>query len=154
MSDQQAQIRRARLDDVSGVWPLARDFATSFTPERTTFDRIWPRMVSAPDTLLLVAESAERDIVGYLLGTSHLTFLANGPVAWVEEVMVDADYRRTGVGRRLMEQAETWARNVGAAYLALATRRSAPFYTALGYQESAVFFRKTLNRQCGDIRSP
>ena len=32
----------------------------------------------------------------------------------------------------------------GGQHLALATRRAAPFYRALGYQESATYFRKLL----------
>lgn len=143
--DQQEQIRPARLNDADGVWPLARDFATSFTPVRIAFDGTWERLVGAPNTLLLVAETVEGDIVGYLLGNSHLTFLANGPVAWVDEVMVEQSRRRTGVGRRLMEHAEDWARAIGAGYLALASRRAGPFYAALDYEDSAVFFKKTLD---------
>jgi len=45
--------------------------------------------LATTNTLLLVAEIAEGDIVGDLLGSRHLTSLANGPVAWVEEVMVN-----------------------------------------------------------------
>lgn len=44
-----------------------------------------------------------------------------------------------------MEAAERWAVEQGAAYLALATRRAADFYRAIGYSESATFFRKDLN---------
>ena len=145
MPTHEGQIRSARLTDAAGVWPLARHFATSFTPGRATFDDTWKRMVGAPDTVLLVAEGAEGDIVGYLLGNSHLTFLANGPVAWVEEIMVEQNSRRTGIGRHLMGHAEDWARTIGAGYLALASRRAGPFYAALGYEDSAVFFKKTLN---------
>jgi GNAT superfamily N-acetyltransferase len=83
-------------------------------------------------------------IVGYLLASSHLTFLANGPVVWVEEVMVDWPARGSGVGRQLMDAAETWARDQGAAYVSLASRRAGEFYLALGYEESATFFKKTL----------
>jgi GNAT superfamily N-acetyltransferase len=142
--DKQALIRLARIDDDEDVWPLARDFATSFTPERAAFDAAWAQLVDAPNTLLLVAETPERGIVGYLLGNCHLTFLANGPVAWVEEVMVDGHTRQSGIGRRLMEHAEMWAQSTGAAYLALASRRAGPFYLALDYKDSAVFYKKTL----------
>jgi GNAT superfamily N-acetyltransferase len=120
--DQQELIRPARPDNRARVWPLARDFATSYLPERTAFDRTWRRLVEAPDTLPLVAETADGDIVGYLLGNR----------------------RRSGVGRRLMECAEDWARSTGAAYFALASRRAGPFYTALGYDDSAVYYKKTL----------
>jgi GNAT superfamily N-acetyltransferase len=142
--DNQALIRPARFDDDEHVWPLARDFATSFRPQRAAFDAAWAQLVDAPDTLLLVAEIPEGGIVGYLLGNSHLTFLANGPVAWVEEVMVDGQTRHSGIGRRLMEEAEKWAQSIGAAYIALASRRAGPFYLALDYEDSAVFYKKTL----------
>jgi hypothetical protein len=36
------------------------------------------------------------------------------------------------------------------ALVALATRRAAPFYHALGYEESAVYFRKILDDQAGN----
>ncbi|GAA1661347.1 hypothetical protein GCM10009744_63860 [Kribbella alba] len=37
-----------------------------------------------------------------------------------------------------------WAQSIGAAYLALASRRAGPFYLALDYEDSAVFYKKTL----------
>jgi GNAT superfamily N-acetyltransferase len=139
-------IRPARPHDADQVWPLARDFASSFTLERESFDATWRSVGAARGTLVAVAASSGREVVGYLLASCHLTFLANGPVAWVEEVMVDEGHRRTGVGRELMGYAENWARENGAAYLALASRRAGPFYAALGYDDSAVFYKKTLSR--------
>jgi GNAT superfamily N-acetyltransferase len=65
-------------------------------------------------------------------------------VAWVEEVMVDERARREGHGARMIERAELWAHGAGAAYLALATRRAGAFYLSLGYEDSAVFFKKVL----------
>lgn len=144
MSDPSVVIRPARLEDGEHVWPLAKAFATSFTPERSAFDATWKQLVDVPDTLLLVAETADAGIVGYLLANSHLTFLANGPVAWVEEVMVDETLRHSGIGRLLMEHAEQWAKSKDAAYLALASRRAGPFYLALDYEDSATFYKKPL----------
>lgn len=126
------------------MWPLVRDFATSFTPERHAFEATWQRLQAESTALVAIAEASDRSIIGYLLANSHSTFLANGPVAWVEEVMVAENHRRSGVGRELMDYAERWARDSGAAYLALASRRAGPFYLALGYEDSAVFYKKTL----------
>lgn len=39
---------------------------------------------------------------------------------------------------------ERHAADRGCRLVALATRRAAPFYRALGYQESAAYFRKVL----------
>ncbi|SDB94904.1 Ribosomal protein S18 acetylase RimI [Sanguibacter gelidistatuariae] len=145
-------VRPAALDDLAGVWPLARDFATSFTVLRPEFTATFEALVGeqrAPDgralSLLLVAvDPASAAVVGYLLSHTHRSFLANGPLAWIEEVMVSAEHRRYGVGGMLMDAAERWARESGAAYISLASRRAGPFYLALGYEDSATFFKKTL----------
>jgi GNAT superfamily N-acetyltransferase len=136
-------VRRATAGDIDAVWLLARDFATSFTPQRAVFEASFAELIVAPRTLVLVAV-ADSAVVGYLLAHWHSTFFANGPVAWVEEIMVDEASRRSRVGRSLMTAAEEWARSVDAAYLSLATRRAADFYRSLGYEESAIFFRKTV----------
>ena len=52
--------------------------------------------------------------------------------------------RKKGIGRALMETLEVWAEERGSKLVGLATRRAAPFYKALGYEDSAVFFRKLL----------
>lgn len=141
---QQLVIRPAEPRDVDQVWPLARDFATSFVPQRKAFDVTWRKLSESSGTLVAVAESGQK-VVGYLLANCHLTFLANGPVAWVEEVMVHENHRMSGIGQKLMSYAESWARESGAAYVALASRRAGSFYLALGYEDSAAFFKKTLS---------
>jgi GNAT superfamily N-acetyltransferase len=140
-------VRPARLSDRDQVWPLARDLATSYVVERPAFGRSFALLLADANALVLVAErpgAPEYGVVGYLLATSHPAFHANGPVVWVEEVMVAAGARAAGVGRQLMAAAEDWAHDRGARYVALATRRAAPFYQALGYQDSAVYFKKSI----------
>jgi GNAT superfamily N-acetyltransferase len=138
-------VRPAGLDDRDQIWPLVRQFATSFEPERAAFDASYDALFARQDTLLAVAEVPTGVIAGYALTSSHLALFANGSVAWVEELMVAPDHRRSGVGAALMRGAEEWAREQGAAYVALATRRAADFYRALGYSESATYFRKLLD---------
>lgn len=116
----------------------------SFERERADFDRSFERLVAAPDGRLLVAAS-DGKLLGYLLGFDHDTFFANGRVAWVEEIVVHSGWRRRGVGRRLMDDFERWAMSRGGRLVALATRRAASFYRSLGYDESAVYFRKLMN---------
>ncbi|HEY0186645.1 MAG TPA: GNAT family N-acetyltransferase [Cellulomonas sp.] len=140
-----ATVRPAEPSDIDAVRLLAQAFATSFVVERAAFDRTYPALVATPDALLLVGTAPELGVTGYLLAHTHPTLLANGPVAWIEEVMVDPRARRRGIGRDLVTAAEDWARSAGARYVSLASRRAGPFYLALGYQDSAVFFRKSLD---------
>jgi GNAT superfamily N-acetyltransferase len=83
------------------------------------------------------------------LSPSPGPFYANGPVAWVEEVFVRGQHRGCGVGRALMSAYEQWAISRDCALVALATRRAAPFYRALGYEESALYHRKILGARAG-----
>jgi len=139
-----AQVRAARPGDGAQVWPLAREFATSFRPESSAFEATFAALIRRHDTLVVVAETPGAGIVGYLLASSHGTFLANGPVAWIEELMVAPSARRSGVGRALVEAAEEWAGRIPAAYIALASRRAGAFYRRLAYQDSVTYFRKDL----------
>lgn len=137
-------VRPATVADAHALWLLVRDFATSVTPDRAAFDRILPQLLGRDDVHVLVAE---RDgVVGYLLASLHPTFFANGPVAGVEEVMVAPAHRRSGVGAALMAAAEEWAAEQGAGYVSLASRRAGDFYLALGYDDSAVFYKKAARR--------
>lgn len=138
------EVRPAKSEDIDRVWALVQEFATSYRPERSAYEVSFGELVGRRDTLVLVAE-ANWAIVGYLLGSYHGTFFANGPVAWIEELMVDESARHQGVAARLMASAEAWARSIPAAYVALASRRAGGFYLKLGYEESATYFRRTFS---------
>jgi GNAT superfamily N-acetyltransferase len=136
-------IHRAEDRDAQAVLELAEAFVTSFAVDEQAFFKSYQELRANPDVFLAVAEQ-DGMILGYVLGFDHYTFYANGRVAWVEEITVREDKRLDGVGRLLMEAAESWARSRGSKLVALATRRAASFYLALGYEESATFFRKML----------
>jgi GNAT superfamily N-acetyltransferase len=83
--------------------------------ERSAFDRSFDALIGRADTLFLVAEFPGAAIAGYLLASHHGTLFANASVKWVEEVMVAAPVRRSGIGRALMPEAERWAADIPAA---------------------------------------
>ena len=141
-----AQVRQAGLADADMIAGLAAELAQSFAFCRADFDRSYPALLAERDACVLVA-AQDGDCIGYLLGFCHLTFFANGPVGWVEEVMVRGEHRGRGIGRDLMSAFERWAAARECAMVALATRRAAPFYLALGYQGSATYLRKVLSQE-------
>ena len=134
-------IRRAQVSDAQRVFPLAQELATSFPVEEGGFTTAFLEVLGFDHLYLSVAESSG-EVLGYVLGTSHPTFYASGPVAWVEEIFVRKEHRRKGVGRLLMADFERWADSRNSRLVALATRRAADFYQSLGYVESAVYFCK------------
>jgi GNAT superfamily N-acetyltransferase len=136
-------IRPAKKSDATAILGFARSFATSYDVEADSFQRSFVEILASPDAYVAVA-LVEDHVVGYILGFIHYTFYANGRVGWVEEIMVDEAVRRRGMGRELMENFELWAEARQCKLIALATRRAAPFYISLGYEESATYFRKKL----------
>jgi GNAT superfamily N-acetyltransferase len=138
------RIRRAEARDSNGVAALAAELAQSFAFSPEAFRLNYPELIADEHACLLLAVDGA-EYLGYLLGFRHLTFYANGPVGWVEEVVVRGTHRGTGIGRALMSAFEQWATGEGCVLVALATRRAAPFYSALGYEESATYFRKIMD---------
>lgn len=137
------KIRSAQSSDSGALFALAKSFATSFKVEDAAFESSLKQLLETPSAFLAVATDEDR-VIGYVLGFDHHTFYANGRVAWVEEIMVEENARRRGIGRNLMASFEVWAKSRDAKLIALATRRAATFYRSLGYDESATYFRKLL----------
>jgi GNAT superfamily N-acetyltransferase len=143
MSGWNGEVRPAEAGDLAAVACLAAELAQSFAFCEERFRASYPSLLAEHGARLLLAADGQ-EILGYLLGFRHLTFYANGPGAWVEEVVVRPGDRGRGVGGALMGAFEQWAAAQGCALVALATRRAAPFYRAVGYEESAAYFRKVL----------
>ena len=137
------QIRPALPSDADPLFELVEQFATSFRPRRDAFQVCLRELAKDPSAWLSVADCGGQ-IAGYCLGFDHFPLFANGRVAWVEELMVRDAWRRQRIGGQLMAAFEDWARSRNSALVALATRRAAAFYSRLGYEESATYFRKLL----------
>jgi GNAT superfamily N-acetyltransferase len=134
-------VRRAELGDRSALLVLARSFATSFIVDSDAFDRSFAEALDHSDSELLVA-TIDDVVVGYILASVHPTLYANGPVAWIEELMVRDTNRRSGVGGQLVGAVERWAVDRRAVLVALATRRADAFWQAAAYEMSATYLRK------------
>ncbi|MFI2709303.1 GNAT family N-acetyltransferase [Micromonospora sp. NPDC018662] len=143
MDDPSVSVRHGTSNDAAAVADLAAQLAQSFPFSRTRFDASYASLLDMEHACLLLAVDGDTAL-GYLLGFEHATFYANGPVAVVAEILVHAECRGRGIGRTLMEAFERWAASQRCGLVALATRRAAPFYVALGYEESAIHLRKVL----------
>jgi GNAT superfamily N-acetyltransferase len=139
-------IRPATADDLPVIQILLRQLGYELTAEET--QRRFQAVASAPGHCLLVAMRGGR--AAGLLHVYARPALDKPPEAIVQALVVDADARNGGIGRRLMVAAETWARAQGFASVALASsihRDGAhAFYEAIGYARFATshLFRKTL----------
>jgi GNAT superfamily N-acetyltransferase len=64
-----------------------------------------------------------------------------------EELFVLDEYRGMKIGKKLMGIIEGKANERGSKLVALATIRAGDFYNAIGYDESATYFKKSLSNE-------
>ena len=148
-------IRLAAEKDIPRILELLGELVISTSPSETgrkataaDYKSVFAQIKARPGQHLLVAEAD-----GKILGTMVLIIVPNlshGGLPWagVENVMVDADYRRHGIGKLLMDYALAEAKKAGCYKIQLIsdkTRTEAhKFYRALGYKASGYGFRRYL----------
>lgn len=99
MTGWNGQVRPAAAADCEDVAGLAAELAQSFAFSPEKFRASYPALLADPAARLLLAVNGG-ETLGYLLGFRHLTFYANGPVAWVEEIVVRSRERGQAPARR------------------------------------------------------
>ena len=138
------RVRRARASDLPAVRELYRQLhldnyrETEVSPAKMR--RQFAKLARDPRHHLLIAESG-----GRIVGTTHVIVVphlghALKPFVVVENVVVDASARASGIGRALMAEAGRIARRHGCYKISLTTnlrRRGAHrFYRRLGWRKS------------------
>jgi GNAT superfamily N-acetyltransferase len=130
-------IDLARPGEVELLPAIERRAATLFSqedlaPEHAADVTPLPVYVAAQrDGRVFVA----RDAADRLVGFAHLEWIDG--IAYLEELDVEPDSGRRGIGRCLVEAACEWARSRGSDRITLSTFRdvawNAPFYARLGF---------------------
>ena len=133
-------VRPATYEDAESVFEMLGDFATSYVPERSAFDRWYPTIVARQEGELLVAED-DGGVVGYILAADMATLFANGPVTELLELYVKPSSRGEGIGKSLVGRAVRGAGQRGAVEVTVPTRRARDFYVALGFESTAEYFK-------------
>jgi GNAT superfamily N-acetyltransferase len=117
--------------------PVARDLLRQlgYDVAAAELDARVERVLAATNHHVVVAEDGGR-VVG-LVHVFERPALEKPCEAVVQAIVVDATLRGRGIGKALMETAETWARLRGLGSVVLSTRNAAAFYTQLGYGKIA-----------------
>ena len=101
-----------------------------------------------PKNLILIAEEPAGQPVGYVFASTDTDYFTRRDHAHVEVVAVAPVVERTGLGRLLLEAAETWARSRGYESITLnvfaRNQRAIRVYERLGYAPETVHYWKAL----------
>ena len=143
-------IRGVRPED-RGEWLRMRRALWGDCPDEQQAREIDELLASDADEVF-VAERPEGGLCGFLEAAIRPWAIGCElrPVGYIEGWYVDADLRRRGVGRALVEAAEAWASSRGCRQMAsdaeVANVTSQHAHGALGYETTArlVLFKKDL----------
>jgi GNAT superfamily N-acetyltransferase len=61
-----------------------------------------------------IAKNQANQVVGMVSAQLVISTAQGAPSAWVEDMVIDADYRKQGIGKQLLQNALDWAKNKGA----------------------------------------
>jgi GNAT superfamily N-acetyltransferase len=107
------------LDALVRLLGLLFSIESDFRPDPRRQRRGLALMLEEPERrVVLVAEGAGA-VVGMVSVQLVVSTAEGAPSGWLEDMVVDEDARRDGVGRRLLLAAERWARARGATRLQL-----------------------------------
>jgi len=151
------RVRPATMDDLPFIRSLAERFARFGTPAWRDSALMWKHHQQSAEEvgesigtsdLVLLAEDAQGTRLGFICATHGTDFFTQEPQGYVSDLAVSAQAEGKGVGRKLLEQAEEWARTQGYRILTLdvfaANTLARAFYTHLGYAEESVKMVKEL----------
>ncbi|MEM5003156.1 GNAT family N-acetyltransferase [Priestia megaterium] len=143
------EVRKFDIEDVIQLVPLMDQlgYPTSSGKLESRLNNIQ----SQSNYHTLVAELNNK-IVG-MVGLCHNLFYEyDSSYVRIVALVVDANYRRKGIGEKLMHEAEKWATRQGASYIILnsgnrAERKAAhKFYHDMGYEGKSTGFSKLLDK--------
>ncbi len=132
-------IRRSRSDDEASILRLLKLIPANHDLSEGEVHAARLRFRESTSLDVLVAEN-QGDIVGFLV-LSYVSALT-GLRAWIDDIAVDPQRRRQGIGQSLVEAAIQRASRRGATHLFMDTSRGSPdarrFYRACGFEEDGV----------------
>ena len=125
------EIAKVYAELIEAINSLIPQLSNSNQPQ----DRSALDAIEASDSSILIAAFIDGVIVGSL---TLITFsIPTGKRAWIEDVVVDENYRNTGIGEALNQEAINIARRLGAKTVDLTSRPSREaanrLYSRLGF---------------------
>jgi GNAT superfamily N-acetyltransferase len=137
-------IREATLADAAVLTELIAEF----NGPSVLRDRTIERMTACAEFERALLAEVDGSTAGFACLRIVPALADDYPHATLTELYVRPVWRRCGVGRRLLESAETYARSAGVEQLVLLTglgnAEAQAFYRALGYDGWALAMRKNM----------
>jgi ribosomal protein S18 acetylase RimI-like enzyme len=122
------------------------------TPQGYARSREYINTLIADDDQVFFAAECQGTIVGCILvgirSSADIPILVKRRYAYIDDIVIDRDYRQSGLGKMLMERAEKWIVQKGISQIELNVwdfnRVAISFFDKMGYAPSRHFMWKTI----------
>ena len=135
-------IREVTKTDLAAVTELLQDLSV-FYPEEIQDEERWQSFTSQKNLLAIVAE-IDKVVVGYgaLLIEQNIR---GGKAGHIEDIVIHPDFRRTGIGRAILDFLAGHATALGCYKLVLqCSEENRGFYELGGYRQTHLAMQKPL----------
>jgi GNAT superfamily N-acetyltransferase len=139
------EIRGARRNDIPGLCQLLADLfaaAADFHPDAERQRRALSLILDSPEVGRIYCAVQAGAVVGMASILFTVSTAEGGRAAWLEDMVVRADRRRMGIGRRLLDHVVGEGRAAGCTRITLLTDavncRAMRFYASAGFVGSTM----------------
>ncbi|MGB8929922.1 MAG: GNAT family N-acetyltransferase [Anaeromyxobacteraceae bacterium] len=127
----------ADLDPLVHLLGVLFSIEADFRPDPRRQRRGLARMLEEPERRAVLVAERRGAVIGMVTAQLVVSTAEGGASCWIEDMVVEEDARRSGVGRRLLLAAEAWGRARKATRLQLladrVNRPALQFYRRLGW---------------------
>ena len=137
-------IEKAEAADIDALVKLLEvlfSIEQDFSPDATAQRDGLTLLLDNPDRAqVFIARHPVAGVVGMVSAQLVISTAVGAPSAWIEDLVVQEQFRKQGVGKTLLEKAQEWAKSKGAKRVQLiadADNTSAlDFYNRLGWTQT------------------
>jgi GNAT superfamily N-acetyltransferase len=125
------------------LFDIEKDFSADVSKQKTGLELL----LKNPQTATIqIARNAAGKAIGMVSAQLVISTAQGAKSAWVEDMVIDADYRGQGIGKQLLQNALDWAKNQGATRAQLlvdmANTEALGYYQHLDWQATQLQARR------------
>ena len=141
-------IRRCRFEDFEGVLALLRQLWPARELDVAALREVFRRGLASDRQAYLCATDAAGNLVAFGSLSVRNSIWQQGPLANVDELVVDGAWRGRGIGTAMLERLGDTARELGCRRIeldsALHRKEAHAFYEARGFERLSYLFTRPL----------
>ncbi len=145
-------ITDAQAGDIPDLVNLLNDLFTieqDFTPDEAKQAVGLKRIIQNPNNAIVkVAKNKQGQVIGMVSAQLVISSAQGSGSAWIEDMIVEQDYRANGIGRALLNAVIAWAKAKGATraqlLVDLDNTAAVGYYNHLGWESSRMGMRRII----------